>query len=609
MTATSLRNVRIADAANGPLVGDGRWHRVMPFLITATISMMVAIPAMSMPRPNFAIAGTILAATAIVISVTFPWKRVARVAQLTPPFLFLAATLLLASATGVGLGSPFVAMTVLPMLWLAIYEHRTGVIIAAALSGMGLFIAASGERVPTSTQAAAAIVVFVVICSGMGITLHGLVADTHKVALTSRDHQLARENVAEMLDTLPERVNRYRLSDLAITYCNAAWATQYNVEPSEALGRPLDKFLSDDELDGLHSQLAALGPDNPILVDTVARAVDNAPGQWLEWADRYLIGADGPEVLSVGRDVTGRRETEIKLAESEARFRDLADKSADVVWRFVIEPYPHFDYMSPSVENILGYPPSYFLEDFTRMLEVVNDEGRAAIERALSGKQVLGQFDFHLRHANGSIVVGETRTTAVRGGLQGVSRDVTELRQLQDSMAALALRDSLTGLANRRLFKELLDADLARTQRNGLPLALAFLDLDGFKDVNDTYGHDAGDIVLCEIARRLLAIVRGADTVARIGGDEFVIVFEPNDPNSRNLVSRIDRALSEPIDITPGIAVRCPASIGIADTRTVGSNGATLLAAADEAMYTVKRARKVAQKSVERGRVRVALSP
>jgi diguanylate cyclase (GGDEF)-like protein/PAS domain S-box-containing protein len=443
----------------------------------------------------------------------------------------------------------------------------------------------------------------------MGITLHGLVADTRKVALTSRDHQLARENVAQMLDTLPERVNRYRLSDLAITYCNTAWATQYNVEPSEALGRPLDEFLSEDELDGLHSQLAALGPDNPILVDTVARAVDNAPGHWLEWADRYLIGADGPEILSVGRDVTRRRETEIKLAESEARFRDLADKSADVVWRFIVEPFPHFDYMSPSVENILGYPPSYFLEDFTRMLDVVNDEGRAAIERAMTGKHLLAQFDFHLRHANGSIVVGETRTTAVRGGLQGVSRDVTELRQLQDSMAALALRDSLTGLANRRLFKELLDADLARTQRNGLPLALAFLDLDGFKNVNDTYGHDAGDIVLCEIARRLLAIVRGADTVARIGGDEFVIVFEPNDPNSRNLVTRIDRALSEPINITPSIAVRCPASIGIADTRTVGSDGATLLAAADEAMYAVKRARQTAQRSVERGRMRVALSP
>ena len=136
------------------------------------------------------------------------------------------------------------------------------------------------------------------------------------------------------------------------------------------------------------------------------------------------------------------------------------------------------------------------------------------------------------------------QTTRIRGGLQGVSRDVTELRHLQEKLEALALRDPLTGLANRRLFNELLDADLARTQRSGLPLAVAFLDLDGFKNVNDTYGHDVGDLVLCETARRLVSTVRGADIVARLGGDEFVVVYEPNDPNSSNLIERMDRALS-----------------------------------------------------------------
>jgi diguanylate cyclase (GGDEF)-like protein/PAS domain S-box-containing protein len=467
----------------------------------------------------------------------------------------------------------------------------------------------SGDEIPASAHGTVAIVVFVVCGAGMGVTLHGLVADTRRIALASRDHQLALENVAEMLDALPERVNRFRISDLAIMYCNTAWAVQYGVEPAEALGRPLEEFLSDDEIEGLHTQLALLGPDNPILVDTVARAVHNAPGRWLEWADRYLTGADGPEVLSVGRDVTGRRVAELKLAESEARFRDLADKSADIVWRFVLEPAPHFDYVSPSVENILGYPPSYFLEDFGRILEILDDVGRTSVQRALEGKQVLEQFDFRLRHANGTTVVGETRTTAVHGGLQGVSRDVTELRRLQDSMAALALRDSLTGLANRRLFNELLDADLARTQRSGLPLAIAFLDLDGLKKVNDTYGHDAGDAVLRETARRLMSIVRGADTVARIGGDEFVIVYEPNDPNSHNLVQRIDAALAEPIDISPGVTVRCPASIGVADTVAVGSDGATLLAAADEAMYAMKRARQIAHGTDDRARTEVVLSP
>jgi diguanylate cyclase (GGDEF)-like protein/PAS domain S-box-containing protein len=395
-----------------------------------------------------------------------------------------------------------------------------------------------------------------------------------------------------MLDALPERVNRYRLHDLAIMYCNAAWANQYNVEPAEAVGRPLDEFLSEDELAGLHSQLALLGPDNPILVDGVARAVPTVPGMWLEWVDRYLIGDDGPEVLSIGRDVTDRHIAEVKLAESEARFRRLADQTADVVWRFVTEPSPHFDYMSPSVESILGYPPSIFVEDFGRLLEILDDEGRAAIARAMRGEQSLGRFDFHFRHANGSIVIGETQTTRIRGGLQGVSRDVTELRNLQEKLAALALRDPLTGLANRRLFNELLDAGLARTKRSGQPLAVAFLDLDDLKLVNDTYGHDVGDLVLCETARRLTSIVRGADILARLGGDEFVVVYEPNDPDSDNLIERIDRALSEPFIIPPDEAICCPASVGYTDTRAVGFDPTALLTAADDAMYEVKRARR-----------------
>jgi len=173
--------------------------------------------------------------------------------------------------------------------------------------------------------------------------------------------------------------------------------------------------------------------------------------------------------------------------------------------------------------------------------------------------------------------------------LQGVSRDVTELRQLQAELSALALRDPLTGLANRRLFEELFDAKLARAQRDGQPLGVAFLDLDGFKHVNDTFGHGAGDVVLCETANRLLAIVRNADIVARVGGDEFVVVYEPNEVSSDSLVARIDRELCAPVNVTPTTVVTCRASIGVADTRTVGYNSVDLLDAADTAMYEAKR--------------------
>ena len=106
--------------------------------------------------------------------------------------------------------------------------------------------------------------------------------------------------------------------------------------------------------------------------------------------------------------MTGRHIAELNLADSEARFRDLADRSADVVWRFVTEPHPHFDYVSPSIERILGYPPSYFLEDFNRLVDIIDDDGRAAIARAFGGQALPDRIDFHYRHADGSIVIGET---------------------------------------------------------------------------------------------------------------------------------------------------------------------------------------------------------
>jgi diguanylate cyclase (GGDEF)-like protein/PAS domain S-box-containing protein len=396
--------------------------------------------------------------------------------------------------------------------------------------------------------------------------------------------------LAAMLDALPEQVVRYRVTDLRILYCNASWAAWYYSEPDQVVGRALDEFLSEDGREGLRAQLARLGPAHLIATDGIIREAPNAPGHWVEWMDRYLAGEDGAEVLAVGRDVTDRYIAEAKLAESESRFRDLADKSTDVMWRFVREPYPHFDYMSPSIQRVLGHPPSFFLDDFSNFLDLVSDDDKAAIERAFLGEPLPDSSDFHFRHANGSIVIGEMQVRQIAGGLQGVGRDVTELRHLQASLAALALRDPLTGLANRRLLGELFDAELARTQRSGVPIAVAYLDLDDFKSVNDSHGHDAGDIVLCETARRMMAIVRGADIAARLGGDEFLIIYEPNDPSSDNLVQRLDEALAAPISVGIGVSVSCPASIGVADSREIGYDAAALVSAADAAMYRMKRA-------------------
>jgi diguanylate cyclase (GGDEF)-like protein/PAS domain S-box-containing protein len=413
------------------------------------------------------------------------------------------------------------------------------------------------------------------------IELDGLAAGDHHARL-----------LADTLDALPERVVRYTFEDRLIVHCNRAWATGHGMTPDDLIGRRIDDLLTGSELEGLRQQLTLLGPANPLLNDPMPRPAPEAPHRWVSWVDQFMRGALGDEVLSVGRDVTDWYEAELQLARNEARFRAMVDGSADVVFCFALTPQPHFSYMSPSVEKLIGYSPKVLEDDLGFFLDIIDEDGRALVLSALAGEPIPERFDVHFRCPDGRIVIGEMQITLSREGLQGIGRDVTEIRALQAELVALALRDPLTGLANRRLLDELLTRALQSTQRSGGELTVAFLDLDGFKTVNDTYGHEAGDEVLREVVRRMLSTVRAADVVARVGGDEFVIVYESADEGSAALVTRVNEVLSSPIDLARGVTVRCPASIGEADTRSTARDAAALLAAADAAMYEVKRSRQ-----------------
>lgn len=170
--------------------------------------------------------------------------------------------------------------------------------------------------------------------------------------------------------------------------------------------------------------------------------------------------------------------------------------------------------------------------------------------------------------------------------------DITALKEAEAEIRQLANHDPLTGLPSLRLLKERVGQAIARAERDGAPFAVLFVDLDGFKQVNDRLGHDAGDRVLKQVASQMLACLRKTDTVARVGGDEFVVVLERiGEDMARRIGERIVELVGEPRRLEEGIA-RVGASVGIAFYPRHGRSLDALLKASDAAMYRVKKTTK-----------------
>ncbi|HEU4517483.1 MAG TPA: diguanylate cyclase, partial [Steroidobacteraceae bacterium] len=176
-----------------------------------------------------------------------------------------------------------------------------------------------------------------------------------------------------------------------------------------------------------------------------------------------------------------------------------------------------------------------------------------------------------------------------------------EAEEIAERFTRDALHDPLTGLANRALFLDRLQHALESTGRHRMPLATVLLDLNGFKEINDSYGHAVGDELLCAVARRLTDAVRNVDTVARLGGDEFALVIEDVDDVRRDLVvERIKHALDAPF-LIQGEARQMSASFGLALSRGNADTPADMLRRADMAMYAAKREGKAGHAVFETG--------
>lgn len=182
------------------------------------------------------------------------------------------------------------------------------------------------------------------------------------------------------------------------------------------------------------------------------------------------------------------------------------------------------------------------------------------------------------------------KSNGMVGGIIGVMVDITQRKELENKLEELASHDTLTGLSNRRDFDARLEQALARSQRTQTQLALLFLDLDGFKDVNDNLGHSAGDQVLQIVAERLTKIMRKSDTAGRMGGDEFAVILEGSvtRDTAALVAEKILTELASPYTLNEGAVSHLSASIGIAFAPDNGTELDALFASADRAMYSAK---------------------
>jgi diguanylate cyclase (GGDEF)-like protein/PAS domain S-box-containing protein len=254
------------------------------------------------------------------------------------------------------------------------------------------------------------------------------------------------------------------------------------------------------------------------------------------------------------------------------------------------------EYVNPSFERITGMPKAQAIGSRRAIFGLEEADADAALAAAAVGESWRGEIA--AARSDGEGIVEEVTIAPVfdPGGkpirIVAILRDVTERRRLQERLERLAHYDPLTALPNRALFFDRLEGAVSRARREERRFALLFIDLDGFKAVNDRFGHDAGDFLLFEIARRLRLAIRDSDTAGRMGGDEFTVLLEniskPEDAMA--LADKIRDSLTEPALIPAGAKVTVGASVGIAVFPDDGDDGESVLKAADSAMYAIKLA-------------------
>lgn len=414
------------------------------------------------------------------------------------------------------------------------------------------------------------------------------------LALERQKHQQSESRFRALVETSPDGI--IEVDDAGtILYCNASYLRLVGAQrPEQVIGQKVMRFLHPDYHSVVDSRIQNL--EELAQIPFIEEKYIRLDGTVIPVEVGAARTSTNPtKLMAIVRDISRHKQAEEALRASEARFRALVQHSFDVT--LIVNVLGDVLYASPNASrfrvrqvarggggkpNILDYLSTEDRARFKHLLErllakpaeVVQTEVCVPLERSVMGWfEIWGQNQL----ANPAV-----------GGIVLNIRDISERKAYQSTIEHLAYHDPITGLPNRRMLREQADQFLAQSQRAGREATLIYLDLDRFKEVNDTLGHEAGDELLVQVARRIQNCVRSGDLLARLGGDEFAILLgETTIEGATDAARRVLAVLQQPFTVAD-TTLRIGASLGLGVYPRDGNNLDDLMRVADIAMYRAK---------------------